>query len=193
MISQSIKIIDFKILHLILDEIKLFLPFTISYHEKNFELNKNENLLKENSVIVVNNNFELNNLKIDKRKVFVVKDSPVSINELINDLNVMLIKQRYDYQAKIVIKDYILDINSRSISKKNEKLQLTEREIDIILFLKQKKIPQKVNQLQEVVWRYSPNLETHTVETHIYRLRKKMKQTFKDQHFIKTDQEGYSV
>ena len=63
MISQSIKIIDFKILHLILDEIKLFLPFTISYHEKNFELNKNENLLKENSVIVVNNNFELNNLK----------------------------------------------------------------------------------------------------------------------------------
>jgi hypothetical protein len=193
MISQSIKIIDFKILHLILDEIKLFLPFTISYHEKNFELNKNENLLKENSVIVVNNNFELNNLKIDKRKVFVVKDSPVSINELINDLNVMLIKQRYDYQAKIVIKDYILDINSRSISKKNEKLQLTEREIDIILFLKEKKIPQKVNQLQEVVWRYSPNLETHTVETHIYRLRKKMKQTFKDQHFIKTDQEGYSV
>ena len=172
MISQSIKIIDFKILHLILDEIKLFLPFTISYHEKNFELN---------------------NLKIDKRKVFVVKDSPVSINELINDLNVMLIKQRYDYQAKIVIKDYILDINSRSISKKNEKLQLTEREIDIILFLKEKKIPQKVNQLQEVVWRYSPNLETHTVETHIYRLRKKMKQTFKDQHFIKTDQEGYSV
>ena len=193
MISQSIKIIDFKILHLILDEIKLFLPFTISYHEKNFELNKNENLLKENSVIVVNNNFELNNLKIDKRKVFVVKDSPVSINELINDLNVRLIKQRYDYQAKIVIKDYILDINSRSISKKNEKLQLTEREIDIILFLKEKKIPQKVNQLQEVVWRYSPNLETHTVETHIYRLRKKMKQTFKDQHFIKTDQEGYSV
>ena len=193
MISQSIKIIDFKILHLILDEIKLFLPFTISYHEKNFELKKNKNLLKENSVIVVNNNFELNNLKIDKRKVFVVKDSPVSINELINDLNVMLIKQRYDYQAKIVIKDYILDINSRSISKKNEKLQLTEREIDIILFLKEKKIPQKVNQLQEVVWRYSPNLETHTVETHIYRLRKKMKQTFKDQHFIKTDQEGYSV
>ena len=105
----------------------------------------------------------------------------------------MLIKQRYDYQAKIVIKDYILDINSRSISKKNEKLQLTEREIDIILFLKEKKIPQKVNQLQKVVWRYSPNLETHTVETHIYRLRKKMKQTFKDQHFIKTDQEGYSV
>ena len=193
MISQSIKIIDFKILHLILDEIKLFLPFTISYHEKNFELNKNENLLKENSVIVVNNNFELNNLKIDKRKVFVVKDSPVSINELINDLNVMLIKQRYDYQAKIVIKDYILDINSRSISKKNEKLQLTEREIDIILFLKEKKIPQKVNQLQEVVWRYSPNLETHTVETHIYRLRKKIKAEFGNDDLIKSNKNGYTI
>ena len=193
MISQSIKIIDFKILHLILDEIKLYLPFNLSYHEKNFQLNKNENLQKENSVIVVNHNFELSDLKIDKRKVFIVKDSPISINELVNDLNVLLIKQRYNYQARIMIKEYILDINSRSISKKNKKLQLTEREIDIILFLKEKKIAQKVIQLQEVVWRYSPNLETHTVETHIYRLRKKMKQTFDDQHFIKTDQEGYSV
>jgi hypothetical protein len=193
MISQNIKIIDFKILHLILDEIKLYLPFNLSYHEKNFQLNKNENLQKENSVIVVNHNFELSDLKIDKRKVFIVKDSPISINELVNDLNVLLIKQRYNYQARIMIKEYILDINSRSISKKNKKLQLTEREIDIILFLKEKKIAQKVIQLQEVVWRYSPNLETHTVETHIYRLRKKMKQTFDDQHFIKTDQEGYSV
>ena len=193
MISQNIKIVDFKILHLILDEIKLYLPFNLSYHEKNFQLTKNENLQKENSVIVVNHNFELSDLKIDKRKVFIVKDSPISINELVNDLNVLLIKQRYNYQARIMIKEYILDINSRSISKKNKKLQLTEREIDIILFLKEKKIAQKVIQLQEVVWRYSPNLETHTVETHIYRLRKKMKQTFDDQHFIKTDQEGYSV
>ena len=191
MISQNIKIIDFKILHLILDEIKLYLPFNLSYHEKNFQLTKNENIQKENSVIVVNHNFELSDLKIDKRKVFVVKDSPISINELVNDLNVLLIKQRYNYQARIMIKDYILDINARNISKKNKKLQLTEREIDIILFLKEKKNAKKVIQLQEVVWRYSPNLETHTVETHIYRLRKKINDKFMDEKFILNNKIGY--
>ena len=193
MILQNIKIINSKILYSILFEIKAYLPFTLSYHEKELQLTKDEDLKNENSIIVVSDNFKLNTLKIDKRQIFVMNNQPVSINKLVNDLNISLIKKRYNYQAEIIIKDYTLDINSRNISKKNKTLQLTEREIDVILFLKEKKIPQKVSQLQETVWRYSPNLETHTVETHIYRLRKKMNQIFGDQDFIITNQEGYNL
>ena len=193
MISQNIKIVDFKILYLILDEIKSYLPFKLSYHEREFLLEKNEDLQNENSIVVVNKNFNLDDLKIDNRQIFIVNPYPIQIYKLVNDLNISLIRQRYNHQAKIEIKDYILDINSRNISHKEKKLQLTEREIDVILFLKEKKNPQKVIQLQEVVWRYSQDLETHTVETHIYRLRKKMNKIFGDQNFIKSDQDGYSL
>jgi hypothetical protein len=193
MISQNIKIVDFKILYLILDEIKSYLPFKLSYHEREFLLEKNEDLQNENSIVVVNKNFNLDDLKIDNRQIFIVNPYPIQIYKLVNDLNISLIRQRYNHQSKIEIKDYILDINSRNISHKEKKLQLTEREIDVILFLKEKKNPQKVIQLQEVVWRYSQDLETHTVETHIYRLRKKMNKIFGDQNFIKSDQDGYSL
>ena len=165
----------------------------VSYHDKEFQLVKKENFQNENSVFVVDNNFNQVNLKIDNRKFFVLNHNPIQIHKLINDLNILLIKQRYNYQAKIEIKNYVLDINSRNIYQKEKTLQLTEREIDVILFLKEKKVPQKVGQLQKSVWRYSQDLETHTVETHIYRLRKKMSQIFGDQNFIKSDQDGYSI
>jgi len=72
-------------------------------------------------------------------------------------------------------------------------LKLTEREIDIILFLKEKESPQSVNNLQNEVWNYSSTLETHTVETHIYRLRKKFKNCFNDEDFISSSKEGYKI
>jgi hypothetical protein len=193
MISHNIKIIDFKILYLILDEIKPYLPFTLSYHKKDLKLEKKQNLEIENFIVVVNRDFNLDDLNIDDRCIYVLNHYPIQIEKLINDLNISLIKQRYSYQAKIVIKDYILDINSRNISKKDKTLQLTEREIDVILFLKEKKTSQKVSQLQKTVWRYSSDLETHTVETHIYRLRKKMSEIFNDQNFIKSDNDGYNI
>ena len=86
-----------------------------------------------------------------------------------------------------------MDINSRIISKNGIKLNLTEREIDILLFLKSKNSPQKIENLQNKVWKYSSELETHTVETHIYRLRKKIKEFFKDDNFIISQKEGYLI
>ena len=62
-----------------------------------------------------------------------------------------------------------------------------------MLYLKKQSHPQKVNKLQENVWGYSNNLETHTVETHIYRLRKKIKEVFNDEKLIQTSKEGYLV
>ena len=70
---------------------------------------------------------------------------------------------------------------------------MTEREIDIILFLNEKKQPQSVNELQKKVWGYSFDLETHTVETHIYRLRKKIKDKFEDEKFIISHDKGYLI
>ena len=108
-------------------------------------------------------------------------------------INTELIKQKYNDQSFIKILNYSLDINSRIISNDSGRLKLTEREVDIILFLKDHQKPQKVNILQNQVWKYSSELETHTVETHIYRLRKKIIDKFKDDNFILSDENGYFI
>ena len=95
---------------------------------------------------------------------------PIEIYNLIEKINIQLIKQKYDFQSKIKLKNYSLDLNSRTITKNDKNLKLTEREMDVILFLNNSKKPQKTNVLQNQVWRYSSDLETHTVETNIYRL-----------------------
>ena len=86
-----------------------------------------------------------------------------------------------------------MNINSRILSKENNNLKLTEKEIDIILFLYKNKKTTNISVLQKEVWGYSPDLETHTVETHIYRLRKKIKDSFKDENFILSQKEGYLI
>ena len=96
-------------------------------------------------------------------------------------------------QSKINIGSYILDLNSRIISSSKGKLNLTEREIDIIMFLNNSKKSITVNELQKDVWGHISKLETHTVETHIYRLRKKIKDKFKDENFIVSSKNGYLI
>ena len=118
---------------------------------------------------------------------------PVSITDLLDKINISLLKQKYNFQSNFNVKSYKLDLNSRTISKDNKKLKLTEREIDIILFIYNNKEPQSVETLQRKVWGYSENLETHTVETHIYRLRKKIGDEFKDEEFLISHKKGYSI
>ena len=108
-------------------------------------------------------------------------------------LNIKLIKQKYIDQSKIEIKKYNLDLNSREIMKNEKKLKLTEREIDIILYLNENKNPQNIEILQKKVWGHVSDLETHTVETHIYRLRKKIKDIFGDDNFIISLDSGYKI
>ena len=84
-------------------------------------------------------------------------------------------------------------MNSRILSDENKQLSLTEKESDIILFLKNSKFPVNINTLQENVWGYKNKLETHTVETHIYRLRKKIKETFDNDNFISSVKSGYII
>ena len=198
MVKQNINIIDFETLYNILEEIKINLSFeTYNYKNEDEFLNDLNNNNKDitNSIIVLNSRSKnlINHSKIDLRKILNLTDLPIEINKLVEKINVLLIKQRYNFQSKINIKNYILDLNSRNITINDNSLKLTEREIDIILFLYDHKKPQKIDILQNKVWGYSSELETHTVETHIYRLRKKIKDTFKDDNFILSHDDGYLI
>ena len=84
-------------------------------------------------------------------------------------------------------------MNSRVISYEKKSLKLTEKEVEIILFLHSKNNPQKIDILQKEVWGYSENLETHTVETHVYRLRKKINEVFNDENFLISTKDGYNI
>ena len=123
----------------------------------------------------------------------IINSLPLTIQKFLDDVSSHLIKQKYNFQSKLIIKDYTLNLNSRIISNQKNELKLTEREIDIITFLNDNNLPQSIKQLQNQVWGYSPDLETHTVETHIYRLRKKIKDKFNDEKFIKSLDSGYQI
>ena len=125
--------------------------------------------------------------------VLIFEEFPIKLEKLLDDINIHLIKQEYNSQSSINIKQYTLNLNKRIIINNNEELKLTEREIDIILFLKNCDKPQSINNLQIKVWKYSFNLETHAVETHIYRLRKKVFDKFKDNAFIVSSTDGYTI
>jgi len=195
MIKQTIHIIDFKILYNILDEIKDYLKFQILYYNNEESFLNSNNFNLNDSLILVKSNKQvfLNNGKVNRKKVFSIQNYPITIDKLVEILNVNLIKQKYNYQSNINISSYVLNLNSRIITKNNQNLKLTQKEIDIILFLNDYDKPQKVSILQNKVWGYSLELETHTVETHIYRLRKKIKDEFKDNNFILSNDDGYFI
>ena len=105
----------------------------------------------------------------------------------------MCIRYRYQYQSNVNVKDFFLNINSRELKKDKLTLKLTERETDMILYLNNSKKPVNVETLEKEIWQHSSDLETHTVETHIYRLRKKIKAEFGDDDLIKSNKDGYTI
>ena len=115
------------------------------------------------------------------------------INKLLELINIQLIKLKFNHQSNIDIKGYELNLNSKFFSKGNLNLKLTEKEIKIILYLNLKKFKHDVLDLQKNIWGYSSDMETHTVETHIYRLRKKISNKFNDENFILSDKNGYFI
>ena len=198
MIKQNIHIVDFTILYEVLNEIKNNFLFQLFNHNNESDFSKylsSENFDQINSLIIIKpQNKKLFNLNsLDKKIILDISDPPLTINKLIEKINIHLIKQRYGYQSNINLKNYSIDLNSRTIFKENIDLKLTEKEINIILFLNKKQKPQKVGILQNEVWGYSSGLETHTVETHIYRLRKKINDKFNDENFILSEQDGYFI
>jgi len=214
MIKQNINIVGVPILYNILEEIKENLSFKIENFTKlddflNF-FNKDKSENKNFFIIttISNKDFFINKIKLERKNIFFLYQKnikvdinhnynvfkyPINIYNLIEKINIQLIKYKYSFQSKIRVKNYSLDLNSRTISIENKSLKLTEREMEIILFLNDCKTPQKINDLQNKVWSYSSELETHTVETHIYRLRKKISNSFQDENFIISTDNGYFI
>ncbi|MFL2851487.1 MAG: winged helix-turn-helix domain-containing protein [Candidatus Pelagibacter sp.] len=127
------------------------------------------------------------------KNFFIIDEKPIRIKKLIEQINLSFLKNKFSAQSGVVVGAYKLDLNSREIRKKDIKIPLTEREVNLILFLKNSKKPVKIEELQKKVWEYGSELETHTVETHIYRLRKKIKEKFHDESFILSIKEGYII
>ena len=198
MTKQIVNIVQLKELYNILSENENILSFKVKNYPTNKELIQNlkkdkKKLNDSTFVIYKSNNDFIKNIEIDKRNIVIIENFPIEFNNLIELINVHLIKQRYKFQSKLSIKNYSIDLNSRTIKTENNKLKLTERELDIIMFLKNHKTPQKIEILQNQIWNYSSDLETHTVETHVYRLRKKIKENFNDDNFIISQEDGYII
>ena len=198
MTKQFVSIVEISTLDDILSEIKALFSFKILnfINSKDFfkEIDSENHEIVSSIIISKKNNHSLlSSSKINTNSLILLDVKPIKIGQLIDRINILLIKKKYNFQSQLNIKNYLLNINSRIISSKEDELKLTEREIDIILFLNKKKTAQPVINLQNEVWKYLNTLETHTVETHIYRLRKKIKSTFNDDNFILSLKEGYKI
>ena len=187
--KQSVLIFKLPELFKILNELKDHLDFDIYNFSKKEEL---LNLNKSNyaSYLVLTS---LQNQIKDEKFQLILNKLPDSIYSIIEKINICLLKQKYSEQSDILVGKYSIDINSRSIKNNSESLKLTEREIQIIIFLNNSKDPQNIENLQRKVWGHNSNLETHTVETHIYRLRKKIKEIFNDDNFLISNKDGYTI
>jgi len=173
-------------LYHILKELSLDLNFEITFAD-------NENSLNE-KVKNLSNYLVLSNKKTpDIVNKFILENKPINIFKLIERINIEFLKIQFNSQSEFKIKNYTIDLNSREILKNNNKLKLTEKEINTITYLSKSNKPVSINELEEKVWSYQTDIETHTVETHIYRLRKKILKTFNDNEFIISAKNGYQI
>ena len=184
--TSNLIIYKFSELYHIIEELSLDLNFKIWF--ANNENSLNEKLKKLNNYLVVSNKKypEIINL-------FVLDNFPIKIFRLVEKLNIELLKIQFNSQSKVRINDYMIDLNSREMFINKKNLKLTEKEISTIIYLFRSNRPVSINELQEKVWSYKTNIETHTVETHIYRLRKKILKIFNDNEFIISEKNGYQI
>ena len=194
MIKQNIFIINYNSLYEILNEIKDNLSFNVENYVSEDDLIENSNWDIKNSLIISRSkNKLLSDKKIDNKNFLDLSLFPISLNKLVELINIQLIKLKFNHQSKFNIKNYELNLNSKFISKSDLSLKLTEKEIEIILYLNETKTKHDVADLQKNIWGYSVDMETHTVETHIYRLRKKISDKFNDENFILSRQNAYFI
>jgi len=141
-------------------------------------------LLKNEPIILFLNNkdyIKKNNLKLFDFHVSL--NLPIDVLSFKEILNILITKYNFFKQSKIVINDYEIDSNERSIAKQKIKIKLTEKELELILALNNKNGLNK-SYLLKSIWKHSLDLETHAFETHLHRLRKKINKYFKDKNFI---------
>ena len=183
---QNLLIYKYNSLYQILKEIDFDFNFKVDFID-------NENFLNE-KIINLDNYLILSNKKYFNLSNFIVLNNlPINILKLIEKINIEFLRLQFSNQSEVKINDYTIDLNSREMIAFNTKLKLTEKEINIIIYLSKSSKPVDTDELQKKVWSYKTDIETHTVETHIYRLRKKILNTFNDSKFIMSKKNGYQI
>ena len=186
MTTQILIIYKFNSLYHILEEVDLDLNFKITFADTEKSLN---DILKNlNNYLIISNKKHLN---INNQ--FVLDKLPINIFKFIEKINIEFLKLQFNSQSKLKVNNYTIDLNSREMLINHNKLKLTEKEINSITYLSKSEKPVSIDELQEKVWSYQSDIETHTVETHIYRLRKKILNTFNDKNFIISEKNGYQI
>jgi len=196
----------------IINEIKLFSKYKIKYYE-DLDLCIRE-AQKENLLVVffinAKNKKYVQKIEINNFPLIFITDSSTSKisfnNELIEQLNMpfpilefnkrvvsLIAKSEFKKNSLITLNDYSIDKNERKIKKNSLELQLSEKEINFLILFSKSKEPISRNFVLKKVWNYSSESETHTVETHIHRLRKKILEKFGDDNFIKNNNKGYFI
>ena len=191
--KQNVIIYNFDILFNILNEVKENLKFNLKKVDKEKDILDIDENKYENYLILTSESENFSNKKINSQKFLFLNNLPIKIEKLFDQININLLKQKYNNQSEIALNRYNIDLNSRKIFNEEKSLKLTEKEIEIILFLNSQNKSKNIQDLQKEVWGYISDLETHTVETHIYRLRKKIKENFNDENFIISSKAGYHL
>ena len=186
MSTQNLIIYKFNGLYQILEELGLDLNFKIIVADNEESLNAKTKKIR-NFLILTNKKYS------DIRNQFVLDYTPINIFKLIEKINIEFLKLQFNSQSEVTVQNYTIDLNSREMLKNNIKIKLTEKEINTITYLSKSNKPVSIDELQEKVWSYQSDIETHTVETHIYRLRKKIFNTFNDNKFIISKKNGYQI
>jgi len=187
--QQNLIVFNLPILFDVLNEIKDNFNFKISKIGSKNDLKKMENGSFKNSLILTDKQNEIKEIN----NQLILNEFPLEIKHILESININLLKIKYNNQSEIIVKDFKINLNSREIFLNKKKIRLTEKEIEIILFLHYSNKDQSVANLKKEVWHHKSDLETHTVETHIYRLRKKIKENFNEDSLIISTKNGYKI
>ena len=187
-------------------ELKSFLKFNL-YKDVSILTKRNIKL----DILIIHEEVLANDIKLDilKNSTFIkilasnksdkisnydiMLKLPTTLSEINSTVEQVVSKKTFSKNSSIKIKDYLLDKNEKKLSKDNNYIILTEKEIQLLELFSTQKKPISKNKILSSVWNYSDDADTHTVETHIYRLRKKINDKFLDEKFILNQKDGYYV
>ena len=184
--TQNLIIYRYPIMYQILKELEKDLNFRIIKTLNENSLEKETENLKDYLVIT-----KIKLANTDNQ--LLLENAPIKIIKLMEIINIEFLKLHFNKQSKIKINQYVVNLNSREMFLNNTKLKLTEKEVNTIIYLSNSGKPVSISELQKNVWQYKSDIETHTVETHIYRLRKKIMSIFCDENFIINNKNGYQI
>tara|TARA_B100000686_G_scaffold206041_1_gene212865 strand:- start:700 stop:1338 length:639 start_codon:yes stop_codon:yes gene_type:complete len=210
--KSIISILKNRIFFETISELKLFLKFEFKFCKDLSlcisELNENNQIIilflteknlkdfnqiiKKNlpAVIIAKN---INSKSIESGDLTEKLDMPFTIHDFKKKITILNAKTIYHKSSFIKLNDYTINKNERVIKKNNKELQLTEKEINFLILFSRNDEPVSRSFVLKNIWNYSSESETHTVETHIHRLRKKILEKFGDNNFIKNNTKGYYI